>query len=92
MTTHRSRKRASAREYRKSREQRFVRARGRCEIQAPGCTQTATEAHHVIKRSHLLINTVENLRACCHNCNQWVELNPNKAEEMGFVKTAWPQL
>lgn len=92
MNPQQRRRAALDRQYKKNREMRLVRARGKCELQAPGCTQTATETHHVVKRSHLLMHDVENLRACCHSCNQWVENNPRDAETMGFVETRWPQI
>jgi 5-methylcytosine-specific restriction endonuclease McrA len=87
-----ARKRAEGAEYRRNRDMRIVRARGRCELQAPGCTQVATEAHHLMKRSHKLSHAAENLRASCNTCNIWVELNPAEARARGWVVTDWPKI
>lgn len=91
-TPQRARKAEADAEYRRNREQRLVRARGRCELGAPGCTVVATETHHLMKRSTRVDHNVENLRAACHNCNQWVELHPNEATERGWVIRDWQQL
>ena len=92
MSTQAARKRAADREYTVNRQRRLVRAHGACELMAPGCTQMATEAHHVLKRSTRVRHDVENLRACCHSCNQWVELHPIEAERRGWVIREWPAL
>lgn len=48
---------------------------GRCEF--PGCTRTATDAHHVMgKKAHPeLRHVLANGFACCHRCHVWVHSN-----------------
>lgn len=53
---------------------------------APWCALYTQGIHERKKRSHQgsLIDPV-NLMASCNACNSWVECNPVKARELGFV-------
>ena len=92
MSAQAARKRAADREYAIEKQKRYVRARGLCELMAPGCTQVATEAHHRIRRSHKLTHDADWLLAACHGCHQWAHLNVADAKSRGWIVTDWPQI
>ena len=94
----RARKAAEAAEYRRNREQRLVRARGRCEflvnpdMPTSRCTAPATQTHHVVRRSHNLDHSVENLLACCGTHHALIHRNVEWAKAHGYIRTDWPQI
>lgn len=79
-------------EYAIERDKRLVRARFRCEIQGPRCTQQATVTHHRMRRSHHLDHSADNLIACCGNCHEYVHAEVAIAKERGWIVTEWPQI
>ena len=67
------------------RAETFARARGRCELQGPGCTVTATDWHHRQTRRYgpdCPCNTVA-LCSHCHHVN--VHGRPEWARETGWI-------
>jgi len=92
MTSQAARKRASDREYKKAREQRLVRTRGRCER----ClVNAATQTHHVVRRAHkpdVDIHAVDNLRALCLECHEHIHAHVAESKREGWIATNWPQL
>lgn len=87
------RRRALA-EYRVTRAQRLVRARGRCEMEWDGfaCSSVATETHHLMRRSHRLDHDVENLRALCLEHHLMIHKNIEWAKSHGWLRTEWRQI
>ena len=96
--TQRARKAAEVAEYRRNREQRLVRARGRCEflvnpdMPTSRCTAPATQTHHVVRRSHNLDHSVENLLVCCGTHHARIHRDVEWAKARGYIQTAWRQL
>jgi HNH endonuclease len=87
--TQRSRKRASDAEYAKTRNQRYVQARGYCErcLTAP-----AEQTHHVQRRSNSVNHSVENLRAVCSACHAHIHAEVAESKRDGWIVTTWAQL
>lgn len=86
-------------EYRRNRGQRLVRARGRCEFWNyenpmfdPRCMAGATQTHHVMRRSHKVDHSVENLRALCASHHSWLHANVEWAKNNGWIVTEWRQI
>lgn len=84
--------------YRQQRDMRLVRAGGRCEYQVnpdmvtTRCTRSATQTHHVVRRSHKLDHGVENLLALCARCHAVIHANPGWAKMRGYIRTDWQQI
>lgn len=85
-------------EYAVTRAQRMVQARMRCEYRVnpdmitSRCARVATETHHVMRRSHQVDHSVENLRALCHTHHQYIHAHVEWAKANGYIKTAWHQI
>ena len=98
LTPQQERKRAEDAEYRRQRELRLVRARGRCEfgVKAAGfvlrCTVSAPETHHIKQRSTQVDHDVENLRALCATHHRFIHANPNWSEENGWIVREYRQM
>jgi hypothetical protein len=96
--TQRARKAEEAAEYRRNREMRLVRARGCCELleyfrgHPIKCPYVATQTHHVVRRSHHVDHSVENLRALCSTHHAYIHANVKWAEGNGWIKTEWRQM
>lgn len=58
-----------------------------CQVKAEGCKGKATGLHHPLKRSPATWLNESELIPCCDPCNLWIELNPEKAIELGFSKS-----
>ena len=54
-----------------------------CQARVDGCSANATDIHHKAGRSKHYLNQVTWLPVC-RQCHQWIELNPEKAKELGF--------
>lgn len=97
-TPQQRRKREADATYRRNREQRLVRAGGRCEYQVnpdmvtSRCVRAATQTHHVQRRSNGVDHSVDNLRAFCLSHHQFVHLNVEAARTAGWIKATWQQL
>ena len=59
----------------------------RCEVKAKGCTGIAQGAHHIVKRTAKNLLDRNNLLRCCNSCNQFIEMHPLEALEMGVSKS-----
>ncbi len=72
-----------------SRERKlFLELYPMCQAHIPGlCAQYSTDVHHMKGRSGDLYLDKENWLALCRQCHGWIELNPNKAKELGFSKS-----
>lgn len=103
VTPQRARKQAEDAEYRRNREMRLVRARGRCEWVLPDrgvfgrgtpapCYSVATQTHHLMRRSHHVDHGVENLRALCAIHHAWLHANVEWAKENGWIRTEWDKI
>lgn len=57
-----------------------------CQIQSPVCTKYEQGLHHLRKQSQCGGHTHENTVLACRACNRWVERNPAKALELGWVR------
>jgi len=78
----RARKAKADAEYQIAREQRLVRARGRCER----CNaEAATQTHHVQRRSQGVDYDVEGLRALCMWCHDWIHHHVADAKREGWL-------
>lgn len=62
-----------------------ARSRGRCEINAPGCTGTARHLHHRLPRSAGGRHTWGNLVDACVSCHAYVHANPERAYAAGWL-------
>ena len=93
MLSQRARKRALDAEYKVAREQRYVQARGRCEMCGKGLGD-AWQSHHVQRRrnSGTANHAVDNLRVLHPDCHAWIHANVKEAKEQGWIVAKWPQL
>jgi hypothetical protein len=55
-----------------------------CEAQLPGCTQKATEVHHMEGREGILLLHTPKWLAVCHHCHGWITENSREAIELGL--------
>ena len=78
----RARKRAADAEYQIARGQRLVRVRGLCERCG---SRSATQTHHVKRRSQGVDHSVENLRALCLWCHTHVHAHVKESKEAGWL-------
>ena len=101
LTPQQERKRVEDAEYRRQRELRLVRAKGRCEFVFHGpadlsfvldCDRPATETHHIKQRSTQVDHDVENLRALCTTHHRYIHANPTWAEENGWIVREYRQM
>lgn len=95
----RARKRAADAEYRVNRDRRLVQARGRCEFEmrhgdtglrslyATRCHDSATQTHHVVRRSQRVDHSVENLRALCALHHAYIHAHVEWAKEWGWIQS-----
>lgn len=58
-----------------------------CQAKLKNCTFEANQIHHQMGRVGLLLTDTTNFLAVCHQCHQWIELNPLKAKELGLSKS-----
>ena len=91
MTSQRARKRAADREYRVTAQQRYVQARGRCEMCAKGLGDV-WQTHHVQRRSNFVNHAVDNLRVLHPRCHEHIHANVEWAKNQGWIVAKWPQL
>jgi len=62
--------RTSGPEWRAERKRILLRDNGTCQLQMPGCTQTATSVDHTLPRAAGGSNEDENLAAACDSCHR----------------------
>lgn len=51
------------------------------------CTHMSSEIHHKKGRTGDLYLDKDNWLAVCRACHEWIELNPQKAKELGYSKS-----
>ena len=63
----------------------FLKKNPKCWVKKPGCTQQATQVHHLAGRG---MNTTKVLTfiAICHGCHEWVHKHPNQARKEGWLE------
>lgn len=72
------------------------RSEGRCEAilsRARGCNGWGAELHHVIPRARTggrVDNRPENLLHVSAACHAWIHANPERATELGYLRSAPP--
>lgn len=54
-----------------------------CRIKSPECTRLVVTANHIQKRSPKNLVDINNLEACCAECNSYIENHPEWAKEHG---------
>lgn len=62
----------------------FLKEHPTCEINSPHCTTKATEIHHMAGRGPNEVLDQTTWKACCANCNRYVETHHNWAKELGL--------
>lgn len=62
-----------------------------CELRTPDCINLATCIHHVNGRTIHFLNG-STWKKSCVPCNNWVESNHGKAEQMGLKKSKFDKL
>jgi cytochrome c553 len=74
-------------EYSKLR-QRYLTENPLCVIKVNGCTNGATDVHHVFSGSdrdiYYLVQST--FLATCRSCHQWIHNNPEQARILGYLK------
>ena len=79
-------------EYRLARNQRLGRSHGLCEIRTDGCTNQATQTHHIVRRSQGVDHREANLKSVCLTCHTRIHQDVAWAKAAGWIVTSWPQL
>jgi len=65
----------------------FLAVHTSCQAKLVSCTGVATDVHHKAGRTgdnYLNMNT---WLAVCRPCHSWIEINPEKAKELGFSQS-----
>lgn len=59
-----------------------------CQAKLQGCTHNTTDCHHIVSRSDKskMLDT-SNFMALCSNCHRFAHLEPEKARELGMIKS-----
>ena len=74
-------------EYLKAREE-YLLEHPKCEANLAGvCRKKATEIHHICGRLGRLLTNGKYFLAACRGCHDWIEMNPEKAKELGFSES-----
>lgn len=55
-----------------------------CKAKLSGCTGKTTEIHHKMGRIEDLLCDIRFFLPVCRSCHDWIEVNSEKAKELGF--------
>lgn len=58
-----------------------------CQAKLSGCTGFATEVHHKQGRVGDDYLNISTWLATCDSCHRWIEMNPEKAKELGLSES-----
>jgi hypothetical protein len=56
------------------------------------CTRPATQTHHLMRRSHKVDHSTDNLRALCGYHHSYIHANVAWAKENGWILTMWRKM
>ncbi len=56
-----------------------------CQAKVEGCTYYSCDNHHRKGKEGKLLCDVKWFMAVCRHCHNWIDANPNKAREKGFI-------
>lgn len=65
----------------------FLAAHPKCQAKLEGCTQVATDVHHMAGRTGSLFLDESQWLPVCRACHSYIETHPDFAKEKGFSKS-----